>query len=78
VLQYTSEPCEALFGKDPKNPQTDTRALLDRLFRIATDKGWAQEALVYNQLAEEWPHLLERARAPELRRAKQATADLFA
>jgi putative DNA methylase len=39
----------------------DARALLDRLFQIATDKGWAQEALVYNQLAEEWPHLIEQA-----------------
>lgn len=40
---------------------TDARALLDRLFQIATDKGWAAEALVYNQLAEEWPHLVDRA-----------------
>jgi putative DNA methylase len=57
---------------------TDARALLDRLFRIATDKGWASEALVYNQLAEEWPHLLERARAPEATHGKPATGDLFA
>jgi putative DNA methylase len=56
---------------------TDARALLDRLFRIATDKGWASEALVYNQLAEEWPHLLERARAPEEARAELLTGDIF-
>jgi putative DNA methylase len=55
----------------------DARALLDHLFQIATDKGWAQEALVYNQLAEEWPHLLEQAAegpAPAL----ATTGDLFA
>ncbi|MER9528522.1 DUF1156 domain-containing protein [Mesorhizobium sp. M0309] len=56
----------------------DARALLDRLFRIATDKGWAAEALIYNQLAEEWPHLLDRSAniADELRPA--TTGDLFA
>lgn len=55
----------------------DARALLDRLFQIATDKGWAQEALVYNQLAEEWPHLLERASSPEVAAATATTGDLF-
>jgi putative DNA methylase len=35
----------------------DARALAYRLFQIATDKGWAQEALVYNELAAEWPRL---------------------
>ncbi|TGQ17880.1 DUF1156 domain-containing protein [Mesorhizobium sp. M2E.F.Ca.ET.166.01.1.1] len=55
----------------------DARALLDRLFKIATDKGWAPEALVYNQLAEEWPHLLDRSAniSGELRQA--TTGDLF-
>lgn len=33
------------------------RALAYRLFQIATDKGWAAEALVYNALADEWPTL---------------------
>src|SRR5262249_13258028 len=57
---------------------TDARALLDRLFQIATDKGWAQEALFYNQLAEEWPHLLERSAniSDDVRPAE--TGDLFA
>ena len=40
------------------------RALADRLFRIATEKGWAAEALAYNALAEEWPHLLDMAAQP--------------
>jgi putative DNA methylase len=35
----------------------DARTLAYRLFEIATKKGWAAEALVYNELAEEWPHL---------------------
>src|SRR5262249_30587212 len=33
------------------------RALAYRLFEIATQKGWAAEALVYNELAQEWPRL---------------------
>jgi putative DNA methylase len=39
----------------------DARALAYRLFEIATQKGWAAEALVYNQLAEEWPRLADMA-----------------
>ncbi len=37
------------------------RALAYRLFEIATKKNWATEALVYNELAEEWPKLEDRA-----------------
>lgn len=57
---------------------SDARALIDYLFQTATAKGWAQEALVYNQLAEEWPHLLERASSPEVAAATATTGDLFA
>jgi putative DNA methylase len=39
----------------------DARALAYRLFEIATKKGWAAEALVYNELAQEWPKLEELA-----------------
>lgn len=35
----------------------DARALAYRLFEIATQKGWPNEALVYNELAQEWTHL---------------------
>ena len=35
----------------------DARALAYRLFEIATKKGWASEALVYNELAQEWARL---------------------
>lgn len=31
--------------------------LCGRLFQIATEKGWSAEALVYNELASEWPRL---------------------
>jgi putative DNA methylase len=35
----------------------EARALAYRLFEIATNKGWSAEALVYNQLAQEWTKL---------------------
>jgi putative DNA methylase len=40
---------------------TEARALAYRLFEIATNKGWAAEALVYNELAQEWTKLEDRA-----------------
>ena len=45
------------------------RALAYRLFEIATKKGWAAEALVYNGLAQEWPKLEELAFAVVIERA---------
>jgi putative DNA methylase len=39
----------------------EARALAYRLFEIATNKGWAAEALVYNELAQEWSKLEDRA-----------------
>lgn len=53
------------------------RALAYRLFEIATSKGWAAEALVYNELAEEWPKLEDLAARPAERAAADAQADLF-
>jgi putative DNA methylase len=35
----------------------EARALAYRLFEIATNKGWSAEALVYNELAQEWTKL---------------------
>ena len=35
----------------------DARALAYRLYEISSQKGWAQEALVYNELAQEWTKL---------------------
>ena len=39
----------------------EARALAYRLFEISTQKGWAAEALIYNELAQEWPKLDEFA-----------------
>lgn len=41
----------------------EARALAYRLFEIATNKGWAAEALVYNELAQEWTKLEDAAAA---------------
>jgi putative DNA methylase len=35
----------------------DSQKLAYRLFEIATQKKWSAEALVYNELAQEWPKL---------------------
>jgi putative DNA methylase len=40
---------------------SEARALAYRLFEISTQKGWPAEALVYNELAQEWPRLEEMA-----------------
>ncbi len=48
----------------------DLPMLAGRLFQIATDKGWAQEALVWNELATEWPRL--EAMAGDLARGAPA------
>jgi putative DNA methylase len=39
----------------------EARLLAERLFQIATAKGWNQEALAMNGLAQEWPKLEEAA-----------------
>lgn len=41
----------------------DARLLAERLYLIAANKGWAQEALVMNGLAQEWLRLEEIAAA---------------
>lgn len=48
------------------------RALAYRLFEIATKKGWAAEALVYNELAQEWPKLEELASSAGARTERAA------
>jgi len=40
---------------------SEARLLAERLYQIAAQKGWQQEALVYNELAQEWPALEEFA-----------------
>ena len=39
----------------------DARKLAYRLYEIASQKGWAAEALVYNELAQDWTNLEDRA-----------------
>jgi len=52
------------------------RALAYRLFEIATQKGWAPEALVYNALAQEWSHLEDAGARVALAAPAQAALDL--
>jgi putative DNA methylase len=40
---------------------SEARLLAERLYQIASQKGWHQEAFFYNELAEEWPALEEFA-----------------
>ena len=39
----------------------DARKLAYRLFEISTQRGMTEEALVYNELAQEWAHLEDLA-----------------
>ena len=55
----------------------DARALAYRLYEIASQKGWASEALIYNELAQEWPKLEELASSAGSRTAARAQAELF-
>jgi putative DNA methylase len=57
---------------------TDARALAYRLYEIASQKGWASEALIYNELAQEWPKLEDLASTAGMRSAAaDAQASLF-
>jgi putative DNA methylase len=56
----------------------DARALAYRLYEIASQKGWASEALIYNELAQEWPKLEELASTAGTRQAAAgAQTELF-
>ena len=55
----------------------DARVLARRLYEVASQKGWAAEALVYNELAQDWTNLEDqaaRASAPAMRDLLGATA----
>lgn len=51
----------------------DARKLAYRLYEIASQKGWAAEALVYNELAQDWTQLEDRAASLQI----PVTRDLF-
>lgn len=56
----------------------EARGLAYRLFEIATKNGWAAEALIYNELAQEWPRLEDLASSVQYRAATvTAQAELF-
>jgi putative DNA methylase len=56
----------------------DARALAYRLYEIASQKGWASEALIYNGLAQEWPKLEDFASTADVRASTAAAqAELF-
>jgi putative DNA methylase len=56
----------------------DARALAYRLYEIASQKGWNAEALVYNELAQEWAHLdTIAADFASGRRGAEPARDLF-
>ena len=58
----------------------DARLLAERLFKIASDKKWSAEALIYNELAQEWTKLEDAAAslATPGRITGKAQPDLFA
>jgi putative DNA methylase len=46
--------------------------------QIATQKGWAAEALIYDKLAKEWPRLEDLASTAEVQTSTAAArAELF-
>lgn len=52
-------------------------ALAHRLFKIAEQKGWSQEALVWSELAESWTRLEELASRSDARASVPQQGDLF-
>jgi len=54
----------------------DARALAYRLYEIASNKGWAAEALVYNELAQEWTKLEDRAASGAFERRLEGAEQL--
>ena len=67
----------ALLAQMPPAQADGARALAYRLFEIATQKAWASEALVYNELAQEWPRLEELASDATAGSAIDAQGDMF-
>lgn len=73
------EAAARLVAQMPPQTRADARQLSDRLFQIATDKGWNSEALVYNELSTDWHGLTELAQTiaeATPPRPAQATLDL--
>jgi putative DNA methylase len=67
-----AEPAARLVGAMGARAE-DARALAYRLYEISSQKGWAAEALVYNELAQDWTQLEDQAARQQI----PATRDLF-
>jgi putative DNA methylase len=67
-----AEPAAKLVGAMGARAE-DARALAYRLYEISSQKGWAAEALVYNELAQDWTHLEDQAARQQI----PAIRDLF-
>ncbi|MCL2716066.1 MAG: DUF1156 domain-containing protein [Alphaproteobacteria bacterium] len=59
--QDGGERAAAMLVSEMGSKSFDARALAYRLYEIASKKGWSDEARVYNELAEEWPRIEDRA-----------------
>ena len=65
------EGCSALAAQRTAVQAEDARALAYRLYNLADRKGWASEALLYNNLVTAWPQIAGQAEA--LRRYDEKT-----
>ena len=57
------EGCSALAAQRTAVQAEDARALAYRLYNLADRKGWASEALLYNNLVTAWPQIAGQAEA---------------
>ena len=57
------EGCSALAAQRTPAEAEDARALAYRLYNLADRKGWASEALLYNNLVTAWPQIAGQAEA---------------
>ncbi len=57
------EGCSALAAQRTPVEAEDARALAYRLYNLADRKGWASEALLYNNLVTAWPQIAGQAEA---------------
>lgn len=57
------EGCSALAAQRAPAEAEDARAMAYRLYNLADRKGWASEALLYNNLVTAWPQIADQAKA---------------
>ena len=57
------EGCSALAAQRSPAEAEDARAMAYRLYNLADRKGWAPEALLYNNLVTAWPQIADQAKA---------------